>query len=171
MAKFKDPLSRVKVAAPCSADWESMIGDARRRFCSQCELNVYNLSEMTKREAEEFLNQSEGRLCVRFYRRADGTILTQDCPVGLRAMRRRLKRIRTAIVSTVLSFLAGTGIYVVSYQRAEVATTGMLEVPLATPPSQEHQEIPKYPHAMGEMAPIYRQHVTKPKKRNERRPS
>ena len=27
---------------------------------------------------------TQGRLCVRFYRRADGTVLTQDCPVGLR---------------------------------------------------------------------------------------
>ena len=111
MAKYSDPLSRVKIATPCNADWESMLGDGRRRFCAQCELNVYNLSGMTKREAEELLNQTEGRLCVRFYRRTDGIILTQDCPVGLRALRRRLSRLRTAVVSSVLTFLAGLGLY------------------------------------------------------------
>lgn len=171
MAKFKNPLSRVKIASPCSADWESMMGDARRRFCSQCELNVYNLSEMTKREAEELLNQTEGRLCVRFYRRADGTVLTQDCPVGLRALRRRLKRVRNAIVSTVLSFLAGTGIYVVAYQKEEVATTGVLAVPLTPPPSQEKQEIVRESYAQGGIAPIYRQQVIKPMKRSAHKPS
>jgi hypothetical protein len=29
-------------------------------------------------------------MCARFYRRTDGTVLTQDCPVGLRALGRRL---------------------------------------------------------------------------------
>lgn len=111
MNRHTDPLSRVKVASPCPADWESMAGNDRRRFCGQCQLNVYNLSGMTKREAEELLNQTEGRLCVRFYRRADGTILTQDCPVGLRAMKRRLSRIATATLSTVLGFFSGLGLY------------------------------------------------------------
>jgi hypothetical protein len=111
MNRHTDPLSRVKIASPCSADWEQMLGDGRRRFCAECELNVYNLSGMTKREAEELLNQTEGRLCVRFYRRADGTILTQDCPVGWRALRRRLSRITTAALSTVLGFLSGLGLY------------------------------------------------------------
>jgi hypothetical protein len=111
MAKYIDPLSRVKIASPCSADWEHMLGNERRRLCAQCELNVYNLSGMTGREAEEFLNQTEGQLCVRFYRRADGTILTQDCPAGLRALKRRLSRLRTAAISSALSFLAGLGLY------------------------------------------------------------
>lgn len=33
--------------------------------------------------------EHEGHLCVRFYTRAEGTMLTQDCPVGLRAVRYR----------------------------------------------------------------------------------
>ena len=59
-----------------------MYGDDRRRFCSQCKLNVYNLSGMTRDEAEQLVMNSEGRLCVRFFRRKDGTVLTQDCPAG-----------------------------------------------------------------------------------------
>ena len=86
MSRFSDPLSRVRVASPCPADWDRMIGDERVRFCGQCELKVYNLSAMTKTQAEDLVCGTEGRLCVRFYRRRDGSILTQDCPVGLRAI-------------------------------------------------------------------------------------
>jgi hypothetical protein len=40
---------------------------------------------MRRDEATALLQQAgKGRVCVRFYRRADGTVLTQDCPVGLR---------------------------------------------------------------------------------------
>jgi TonB family protein len=104
------PLSRVKVAAPCPAEWRFMYGDDRVRFCGQCSLNVYNLSAMTGQEAEDLIRRTEGRLCVRFYRRKDGTIVTQNCPVGLRAIRDKLTRSRNHIVAAVLSFFAYVGI-------------------------------------------------------------
>jgi hypothetical protein len=109
MSRFNSPLDHVRVAAPCSADWDHMIGNDRARFCGQCNLNVYNLSSMTKSEAESFIAGSEGRLCVRFYRRFDGSILTENCPVGLRKIRRRLSAVTRAITSAALSFFAGLG--------------------------------------------------------------
>jgi hypothetical protein len=67
-----------------------MAGDDRVRFCRQCWLYVYNLSEMSRQEAEALVREKERRrVCVRFYRRADGTIITRDCPVGLWAARRK----------------------------------------------------------------------------------
>ena len=105
-----NPLDRVKVAAPCSADWERMTGDDRTRFCHQCSLNVYNLSGMTRREAEALITNAEGRLCVRYYRRADGTVLTRNCPVGLSALKRRASRAARAALSAALTFLAGLGL-------------------------------------------------------------
>jgi hypothetical protein len=117
MAKYDNPLRHVKVAAPCSADWDYMIGDNRTRFCNQCNLNVYNLSGMSKTEAEDLIRRSEGRLCVRFYRRSDGTILTENCPVGLAAIKRRVSRIATAALSAVLSFFAGLGLQTALYGR------------------------------------------------------
>jgi hypothetical protein len=65
-----------------------MSGDDRARFCGRCSKHVYNLTAMTRREAEELVVRTEGKLCVRFYRRADGTMLTADCPVGVAALRR-----------------------------------------------------------------------------------
>ena len=90
MAQFNDPLARVRVAAPCPADWNEMRGDERVRFCAQCNLNVYNLSNMSRREAEAVVTRAEGRLCIRYYRRRDGTILTDNCPTGVRVLKRRL---------------------------------------------------------------------------------
>ena len=111
MARFNNPLDKVRVAAPCSADWEAMIGNDRSRFCGHCSLNVYNLSSMSRAEAESLIARSEGRLCVRFFRRADGSILTENCPVGLRALRRRVSYLSKAFASTLLTFFAGLGIY------------------------------------------------------------
>ena len=105
MSRFSNPLSKVRVASPCPTDWDSMIGDERVRFCVQCELNVYNLSALTKAQAENLIVRTDGRLCVRFYRRKDGSILTQDCPVGLRALRQRMSRIHAPWRVCYLGFL------------------------------------------------------------------
>jgi hypothetical protein len=83
-------LDAVSIASPCSARWEEMVGDDRARFCGKCEKNVYNLSALTREEAEAVLRAKEGELCVRLYRREDGTVLTQDCPVGVRRKRMRV---------------------------------------------------------------------------------
>jgi len=111
MARFRNTLNHVRIAAPCPADWDQMIGNQRVRFCGQCSLNVYNLSGMTRADAESLIARTEGRLCVRFYRRSDGSIITKDCPVGLRAIRRRMSNITKAISSAVMGLLAGLGVY------------------------------------------------------------
>ena len=66
MARFNNPLAGVHVAAPCRADWNQMMGDERVRFCSECNLNVYSLSAMTRSDAESLIVRNEGRLCVKF---------------------------------------------------------------------------------------------------------
>ncbi|MCA1621113.1 MAG: hypothetical protein LC795_17765 [Acidobacteria bacterium] len=111
MPKFTSPLDEVRIAAPCPADWGKMVGDERVRFCGSCDRHVYNLSGMTRREAEALVTNAEGRLCVRFYRRADGTILTRNCPVGLSAVRRRAARVAGSVLSAALGFFAGLGLH------------------------------------------------------------
>ena len=89
-------LDQVRVASPCKADWNEMLGDERVRFCLSCEKDVYNLSSMAKDDAEALLRERLGDdLCVRFYQRADGTILTQDCPVGVK--KKRTKKLALAV--------------------------------------------------------------------------
>jgi hypothetical protein len=90
-------LDQVRVASPCSADWNEMVGDDRVRFCLSCEKHVFNLSAMPREEAEALLRERlGGELCVRFYQRADGTIMTQDCPVGVKKKRRKMLALAVA---------------------------------------------------------------------------
>jgi len=84
-------LKGVRIASPCTADWEAMEGDDKVRYCGACRLNVYNLSAMDVEEAAERIMQDDP-VCIRFYRRADGTILTRDCPVGAATAERRTRR-------------------------------------------------------------------------------
>ena len=132
MSRFTNTLARVRVAAPCEADWDEMRGDERVRFCHLCSLNVYNLSAMTRREAERLVTRTEGRLCVRFYRRKDGTMLTQSCPVGLRALKRRVSRITSATFAAFLGFASGVGLAPRRQQREPVAP------PVAVAPEEEY---------------------------------
>lgn len=99
-------LKSLRVANPCPARWEDMKGDERSRFCSTCSLNVYNISAMTSAEAEEFLRSRTGRTCTRFYQRADGTVITRDCPVALAKVRRKLARAILVTAGFCMSVLA-----------------------------------------------------------------
>jgi hypothetical protein len=92
-------------------NWNYMVGDDRMRFCNQCNLNVYNISAMTKSEAESFIANAEGRICARFYRRADGTVLTHDCPVGMRAVRKKVSRAAATAFSALISLFGGSAIF------------------------------------------------------------
>lgn len=96
-------LPQLRVASPCTADWDKMVGDDQVRYCEQCKLSVYNFATMTSAEVEQLLARHTGRLCGRLYRRADGTIITRDCPVGFRFLVRRVSRVAGAALTALMS--------------------------------------------------------------------
>ena len=104
-------LDRIDIATPCHARWDDMTGDERTRHCADCNLKVHNISALSRDDAEAFLRASIGgeRLCVRLYRRADGTIITQDCPVGLAKVRAAARRalVRAA---ALIGLVGATGV-------------------------------------------------------------
>jgi hypothetical protein len=101
-------LDQIRIASPCSERWEDMIGDDRTRRCRHCNLDVHNISTMTRSEGEAFLARAtDGRMCVRLYRRADGTVLTSDCPIGL-------ARIRAGVFRTTARLAAAIGLVAVA---------------------------------------------------------
>ena len=127
------PLETIQIARPCHADWDAMTGDAQVRHCGDCRLNVYNLSEMTHAQAEAVILKHEGHLCVRLYTRADGTVLTQDCPVGLRAFRLNVARKLSWAAALALSCL--TGLWRGETAHA-VTTTAAKPAPKAAAPAR-----------------------------------
>ena len=115
-------LDNIRVAAPCAESWAGMSGDARVRHCDRCNQNVYNLSEMTREEAESLLVAKEGKVCVRYFRRAhDNTIITRNCPVG--AQRRRRWMFGIGVVVTLIGALFGF----LTLRKKSAHTTGAVE--------------------------------------------
>lgn len=119
-------IDNIRVASPCSADWEQMQGDDRVRHCDACNLNVYNLAAFTEAEIRTLVASRKGRLCGRIYQRRDGTVLTQNCPVGLQAVTRRISRIAGAVFTFLaLNFTAGLPLFAQSYTRTNVSSAGL----------------------------------------------
>jgi len=161
MEKFGNPLDSVRVASSCRADWNQMYGTERVRHCGECRMNVYNLSAMTRDGAEALLLESEGRLCVRFYRRADGTILTNDCPVGLAAVKIRVRKVVSAAVTLIFTFLGG----LFSVRLAE-GTISLLPLDDVPAPAVEFLPNPEEPIPMAGEADLSLFRQTKSKERS-----
>lgn len=107
----RELMQQAQIAAPCSVSWDDMQGDDKTRFCGECKLNVLNAASMSDREVEAALSKSAdgGLVCMQIYRRADGTFLTENCPVGLRRVRDRLRR-AAAWFAGALSLLVSAGV-------------------------------------------------------------
>jgi len=119
MSRFPVHLEQLRVASPCPAIWSDMTGDDTVRHCDLCRRNVYNLSAMSRAEAERLVNEREGRMCASFYRRADGTILTQDCPMGLRRARRKVVGLLVAGAAVILLAAETVGLLTHSRDAAD----------------------------------------------------
>lgn len=115
-----EPLHSVSIKNPCRMDFDKMEGNERVRFCGDCKLNVYNLSGMTRQEAEELVSNREGRLCVTFVRRADGTLVTKDCQtiVG------RVKDGFRFAASFIAAVLSGASLLTACSSPVQTRTTG-----------------------------------------------
>ncbi|MBX9692322.1 MAG: hypothetical protein K2Z81_08065 [Cyanobacteria bacterium] len=133
-------LDQLMIAAPCSVSWDSMTGDDRVRHCAGCSKNVYNVSDMTYREANDFLRINGATPCMTFYRRKDGTIITDNCPVGLRKLRDRYRRLKQFVASMLA--LVFSSPHALAQQAANQASSpavpGMVKVELKGEPAAPH---------------------------------
>jgi hypothetical protein len=94
-----------------------MLGDDQIRFCNICAKNVYNLSAMTRADAERLVNQTNNKMCGLIYTRKDGTVMTSDCPVGLRAIRKRMIKRIASVAAMLAALLGGTRFAIHQYNR------------------------------------------------------
>jgi len=137
-------LENIRVAAPCTAAWDDMKGGDRVRFCGHCKQDVYNLSAMPRVEAEALIAGRNGRLCVRYFQRDDGTILLSDCTVG-KSQRRR----RTALAAGIAALLGG-GVATTALQLSHsieptTATLASSALPTGSPMREVAHEAPSPP--------------------------
>jgi hypothetical protein len=109
MTRTPISLESITVESPCKADWNAMTGDERVRHCRLCRLDVYDLSGLTRPEAETLLTERGESLCVRFFRRADGTVVTRDCVKVADRIRRRLRWVHAAAAVLIAVGIAACG--------------------------------------------------------------
>ena len=107
------PLQNLTIPISRTASWDDMKGSERVRHCGLCRKDVYNLSAMPRPEAAALLaGNVDGKLCVRLYRRSDGTVVTGDCststPVKVRRMLGKVPRAATAAVAAGAAAVAVT---------------------------------------------------------------
>ena len=123
MAQSVRSFDRMFIAAPCDADWDSMIGNNRVRFCKHCNLHVTNLSGITQPEALRLVAQSEGRLCLRFERRDDGSVITRETSRPLHQISRRASRLAAGAFGATLSLATVAAAQVNSRAQQPTAVT------------------------------------------------
>ncbi|MFN7971514.1 MAG: hypothetical protein U0166_04060 [Acidobacteriota bacterium] len=121
-----DRLDALEIRSPCPVAWDSMTGDDRSRFCATCKLHVFDLGGLTSAEALDLISSKEGRLCLRFFRRADGRVLTRDC-APLRAARAR-KAAAVAIAASLLLAAYASGVKGGTDVRARPAPSALAAI-------------------------------------------
>jgi hypothetical protein len=141
-------LDRVRIASPCPASWAAMSGDERMRFCALCSKHVYNISAMSTAEAVALIEETEGNLCARIYRRRDGTVLTADCPVGVRALARRVRRLVAGAALGVAGVITG-GAYLRATAERDSSCSSSQSSDGSTELMQDGEQM-----ALGSIAPI-----------------
>ncbi|HXO37362.1 MAG TPA: hypothetical protein VN872_01925 [Candidatus Acidoferrum sp.] len=99
---------------------------------------------MSTREAEALVSHREGRLCVRFYRRKDGTMLTQNCPVGWKIVVQRASRVAGIAFSAVMATIPLSA-QIQPAKQGAVMEVAQVEIPVVEVPPLLFEPIPLLP--------------------------
>jgi hypothetical protein len=102
---MNSPASPWTIKQRCSADWDTMRGDDKRRFCEHCQKHVHNVSAMTRAEREKFADPANRHECVFYAQRANGTVADLSLMFKLR---RWFPFLRLACWSALLALLPVT---------------------------------------------------------------
>src|SRR5262249_45938028 len=79
-----------------------MTGTDQVRHCAECNRQVYDLSKMTRRQAEHLIIITQGRFCARITRGPNGDVVTQEEP-GLHLITKHASPVATAVVSAAIT--------------------------------------------------------------------
>jgi hypothetical protein len=132
------------IAAPCHADWNTMEGDAKARFCLQCTKHVHNLSEMPRLDAAALLLEARpaagtgeddhaASLCVRYRFTPEGEIQFATRRVAPSAPARQVAGARALQQAAAASLVWLVACHSASHHQggpARVGTVPTLEDPV-----------------------------------------
>jgi hypothetical protein len=121
MARRTKILENIRVASPCTTNWDEMTGDEQARFCRRCDKSVYNLSTMTRQQVAALLADTRGRLCARFSLRPDGTLITLESADTSRASAERVRASRAAAAAFTAALSLCTSVFAQSPPQSDGA--------------------------------------------------
>ncbi len=132
MATYKPTLD-FTIPDPCSADWDDMQGDVRKRHCAACDRDVHNLAAMTPRQIDALFSGAGAdgvwpgghAPCVRMARYDDGSLLVAEEARSLRPYGAMAGAVMAALV-TISSVAASA-----QQQVDQTRTLGKMAVPTA----------------------------------------
>lgn len=135
LARAKLPvLDNLRIASPCRADWQDMVGDDRVRHCHKCDKQVFDLSALTRDQAEALILEKHGQLCARYYQRRDGRVMTSDCREGLLAAR----KLKVIAVASLALLGTGAGVAIQRHNRVDLDGVDSVDVAPATEAVRTH---------------------------------
>jgi hypothetical protein len=108
------PFEEYFIAAPCEAQWKDMEGTDRFRTCQRCKCIVFDVKRMSLEDAKSMIFTREGKSPQAFYKREDGTFLTQNCPIGVR----NKKIAKQVWVGSVLAVISAFTLLAIIYLRS-----------------------------------------------------
>ena len=117
------PHERLQIKEPCSAEWGSMAGNERVRFCAHCQLHVHNLSEVTPVQAMELVRRSGGRLCLRIERDPGGVPRTRTLAEPLYQITRRVSRLAAGAFGAALTLCSAASAQTPAQEPAQQQDT------------------------------------------------
>ncbi|MGB9178194.1 MAG: ankyrin repeat domain-containing protein [Pyrinomonadaceae bacterium] len=123
MSRTSNLLDQINIPSPCTADWDSMIGNDQVRFCEHCSKSVNNLSTMMRKQALELVSRSKGQLCVRYYKRPDGTVQTGNSQSQLYQLKRRASKIAAGAFSAALGLCSSAVAQAASHAPQSISSS------------------------------------------------
>jgi hypothetical protein len=112
------------IQKPCSKNWDSLSGDQKQRFCSECQHSVHHLDFLTESEQSKLL-QSPGRHCVAY---SDTSIIKIDIHKwNFLAYIRSISRLGYAVAAIIVTFFA-TGCAITSRKDTSACPPTIQEI-------------------------------------------
>lgn len=78
MANPSETLNRLVIRSECRTPWEQMTGDDVRRFCEECEREVFDFARLSPTQIRAHLQASRGRLCARLTRQDGRLVMARE---------------------------------------------------------------------------------------------
>src|SRR5688500_18548822 len=99
-------LNRLVIGSPCTTSWETMDGAGARRFCAECQREVYDFTQVSAAGIHGELHARRGSMCARMTRQG-GRLVTAPAfeppPAATLLPRRRPSAVAATLMTAWLA--------------------------------------------------------------------